>query len=70
MKRTWKSSWRRQNYTTFNLRKVKYNGTPLQYFVIEKYQDTMQANSIPQNTATIDSKFTTYFSYIVQAAEL
>lgn len=30
MKRTWKSSWRRQNYTTFNLRKVKYNGTPLQ----------------------------------------
>lgn len=44
MKRTWKSSWRRQNYTTFNLRKVKYNGTPLQSFIIEKYEDTMQAN--------------------------
>ena len=49
MKKTWKSSWRRQNNTTFNLRKVKYNGTPLQEFVIEKDQDTVQANYIPKN---------------------
>lgn len=36
--------------------------------MIEKYQDTMQANYTPQSTTTTYSKFTTYFGYITQAA--
>lgn len=42
---------------------------PITIVKIEKYQDTAQANYIPQNTTSY-SKFTTYFRYITQAVEL